>query len=398
MSGGSQHPARAVRELLRERRVLLGLTQAEAARRASGDRRIQQQFVANLESRGIPSTARKVISYAMSLGIDLAEFQALAGMDLRWSDHLVGLDWSQVQENITAAFTAGDVRQAIGMTYAALERARAERNALQEGRHLWLLGIFLDQGDRPWLARTFFEKALQTGAFEGLERNKLLCALAKIHAELALPEIAMAIIGMVDETVHEPGSLDELFYLSTRSTLEFIAGRFDQAVEIDSVIDQRLNELHDELTGGDGEYPAEIYDWAWGQQARFLRALAWTGDLGRAAGVARRLEARREEVPERRARFLLALGEYSLAADRLFAADRQFTEALDLSRQIDDRDWIFLAKLGQARVAQRQGRTALVRELYRDLRRHERDRPRKPYQRSLLEQLAAGIEKTRGTP
>ena len=341
-----------LKDLRRQRR----LSQADAARLTDGTaRQVDRLFVAGLESRGIPRTAQKLLSYAYAIGADLRVLHELEILAASVEEPDGRLTYPEAREIAMGACRAGEFGRATRAVLLALSNAAEEKDAGCEASCLLLLAAVMKEAGRWNAAREFAERALVTRALRPNDTARGLILVAAAHDELGLPELSEAVLSLVDEELfgrdRELGALTWFsrgvarrhMGLQAASLEAFVRAEEHLSAKAPPAIRARLLAHRAQILSSQGEIAAAI-------------------DL---VDEAEQLSTHADV--ESRANVLLLAGEACRASGRLARAEFLLTRSIDLAARHDLRVILQEARVELAKLQLKRRNISHFRSLLRSL-------------------------------
>jgi len=342
----SERASREVRDYLRELRPALQLTQKELSHASETlPTPISREFIANLETSGLPGTVRKFLSYAWLTGADL---QLLAELAVAGSYEVEpGLSIDQLIGACRRMVESGQHREALALARSAAREASGEGTS-EPGRVGSLLiaaSIAAKQGGFWRVQRELAEEAYCASEKSKDSAARALVLIASALDSLGRERLAVEFLDLIDKSSLDADPALAAAYWGQKCILLWRTEEFQEAISAADRSLALLREAEDEV-----------------QLALVLSVkshiLVEVGDLDGACLLAMRalesLEASGERGAVRRT-VLCDVARVETLSGNLDSAARLLHESRELALESGHELHVFEARVGLCRLAHAQG-------------------------------------------
>jgi tetratricopeptide (TPR) repeat protein len=347
---------------IRELRPRLTLSQkrlAEVSRSFAAP--VSREFIASLETAGLPGTVRKFLTFAWLTGADvnlLTELSVIGSPDPA-ADSAAGMPAGEVIAKTREAVDGGREREGLALALDAVRRAGEEGRGLDESRLLVAAAIAAKGGGLWRLGRELAERVLCHPEASPSNAARAALVMAQCLSALDRDALALHVFSMIDREVLEEDRLLAAVYWHDRSAHLRAVGRASQAL---SAADTALR-----------IYEEELDERALAAKLRSVRALVLLelgeqrqalSEADRAVTMIRSTDAAGSSAR----RTYINAGVVHLEAGHAWAARGCLTRARRLAEASGHELEVFESQLHLFELAKREGRAREAAQLERVLR------------------------------
>gem|GEM_PF-4524735 len=187
---------------IRHLRRSLGVTQQKLAEMSESlPAPISREFVANLETRGLPGTVKKFLSFALLTHADLRLLNSLATADRAIKGPIP--PYEKLLEKVENLVHSGRPTEALNLCLAGIRQAEAEERVIEQSRLLLTSAILCLEAGSYLLARDYAEEALTTERLSPGESARVYVVIGSALAGLGRFEMAKHHLAQVDRSLFD---------------------------------------------------------------------------------------------------------------------------------------------------------------------------------------------------